>query len=655
MLPLDRLSTGDTGPCSRELITITLRAALRLANTVEPDEQVSIIRQTREAVERLGGTSVLNTLSASPSILFGTFDERMLAFPIDKRKELGSGGANTVSQAIEGFTGRMLAVREPRGKFRSVVAEQETIVHEESLSQLPPHKNIITCWGQAVDQKGNPYDIIDFASGTNLNEYLSTYPLTLGDFFNIALQMTDAIDHMHRHGHVHGDIKPANFMVEKNQEEEYSFMVKAIDLDLLRPFFIFIEDVLKDKVMGTPLFMAGETFVREIVPEQSVEQQRFAQASDIYALGITFYRMLTGSYPREFLDKTVREMFLMKANGDPLALDFASDIPSSLQWTVRNMCQADWSLRPPIAEVREHLSQLMIRYKQLWDTIVAAPSCAEAETDMTGPRRYIGPYQLVHDHFAPYRIPGTNDRVSLAELIDKGHRRLVAIPKQFQDSKEAQKYFEERRQNLFKLNDVRKKYPTLFPGKFDVVLDEEKNIVWVVRPLLDGALPLHQYLKDHPDIVPSSRFDVMRQICESLGALEEEGYEHPELSIDSVYLVPPSYTPELATVNRDTLLPTMKADLRFFTFPGSLPYRLELMNTNMAHERDPRKPDKNIRSFITMARKILSISSPELAGGKKKRVNDLFRFLQRNNLSWKERMSMIESVQQELCPRQQQE
>jgi serine/threonine-protein kinase len=98
----------------------------------------------------------------------------------------------------------------------------------------------------------------------------------------IVLRICDALDYMHKHGIVHRDLKPENVMVDENDNIKLIDFGIAMKEDARRLTFVNLSATL-----GTPDYIS---------PEQ-VKGQRGDQRSDIYALGIMLYEMLTGRVP----------------------------------------------------------------------------------------------------------------------------------------------------------------------------------------------------------------------------------------------------------------------------------------------------------------------------------------------------------------------
>jgi len=125
--------------------------------------------------------------------------------------------------------------------------------------------------------------VIEWVNGRLLRSILNEEKkLPIERAVTIVLGICDALDYMHKHGIVHRDLKPENVMVDENDNIKLIDFGIAMKEDARRLTFVNLSATL-----GTPDYIS---------PEQ-VKGQRGDQRSDIYALGIMLYEMLTGRVP----------------------------------------------------------------------------------------------------------------------------------------------------------------------------------------------------------------------------------------------------------------------------------------------------------------------------------------------------------------------
>jgi serine/threonine protein phosphatase PrpC len=134
--------------------------------------------------------------------------------------------------------------------------------------QLPPGRQ--TCL----------YTVMPLYQGELLETRLSRSPaIGLEEARNIAIKLARAVATLHRAGIIHRDIKPDNVILEREGS------LKLIDLGVVR--VPGLEDFPPENIPGTPAYMAPEMF----------EGEPGNEATDVYALGVTLFRALTGEYP----------------------------------------------------------------------------------------------------------------------------------------------------------------------------------------------------------------------------------------------------------------------------------------------------------------------------------------------------------------------
>jgi serine/threonine-protein kinase len=147
------------------------------------------------------------------------------------------------------------------------------------------HPNVCTLYdyGETVD--GSPFLALELIEGESLKELVEREKaLDPRRAIHIALQTAQALDAAHHAGIVHRDLKPANIMLETGRDG--SDIVKVVDFDIAKgPEPEGGEEVTRlGYVVGTPEYMSPEQLTGE----------KLDGRSDIYSLGVTFYRMLTG-------------------------------------------------------------------------------------------------------------------------------------------------------------------------------------------------------------------------------------------------------------------------------------------------------------------------------------------------------------------------
>ena len=186
---------------------------------------------------------------------------------------LGSGGFGTVYLAEDTWIGKRVAVKVPH---RQGLDFGELLREPRLLASLN-HPNIVTVI-TAEKQDGTFFIVMEYVAGETLESVLERDgALDLPRALDYTVQIGNAVDHAHKQGVIHRDLRPANvFVTEKG-------LLKVGDFGTSR----FLEIAAHGTtVIGSPPYMAPEQFHGKAV-----------LASDIYSLGVTMYQMLTGALP----------------------------------------------------------------------------------------------------------------------------------------------------------------------------------------------------------------------------------------------------------------------------------------------------------------------------------------------------------------------
>ena len=188
---------------------------------------------------------------------------------------LGSGGFGSVFLAEDTWIDKKVALKVPHKQnldFSDMVKEPRLLA---SLS----HPNIVTVL-TAEKQDDVFFIVMEYVTGETLEHIIMREgALDLHRALDFTCQICNAVDHAHRAGILHRDIRPGNMLVSDKG------MLKVSDFGTSR----FLEIAAHGTtVIGSPPYMAPEQFHGKAV-----------FASDVYSVGVTMYQMLTGSLPYE--------------------------------------------------------------------------------------------------------------------------------------------------------------------------------------------------------------------------------------------------------------------------------------------------------------------------------------------------------------------
>lgn len=202
-------------------------------------------------------------------------------FEIGER--LGAGGMGVVFRARQKSLDRPVAIKILNPKLLGDPEFEERFEREAKTMAMLGHPNIVGIHDFGV--KG-PYHflVMEFVEGRDLQKMICSGSLDPALAFSIIHQVCDALHHAHQNGIVHRDIKPGNILVDRNG------VAKIGDFGLARVVrpTADVSLTMTNAGMGTPAYMA---------PEQLAGAKSSDARSDIFALGVVVYEMLTGSTP----------------------------------------------------------------------------------------------------------------------------------------------------------------------------------------------------------------------------------------------------------------------------------------------------------------------------------------------------------------------
>jgi serine/threonine protein kinase len=186
---------------------------------------------------------------------------------------IGSGGFGTVYLAEDTWIDKKVALKVPH---RQTAAFGELLREPRLLASLN-HPNIVTIL-TAEKQEQVFFIVMEFVPGETLEDVLlRDGALELSRALDYTCQICNAVDHAHRQGVLHRDLRPSNVLVTENG------LLKVADFGTSR----FLEIAAHGTtVIGSPPYMAPEQF-----------QGKAVFASDVYSLGVTMYQMFTGELP----------------------------------------------------------------------------------------------------------------------------------------------------------------------------------------------------------------------------------------------------------------------------------------------------------------------------------------------------------------------
>lgn len=202
--------------------------------------------------------------------------ENLGSFRIDS--VLGTGAMGVVYRAVNEANGRVAAVKVINGESSQKGKAYERFRREAEILQQFRHPNIVRFLALGR-YKGTSYFAMEYVDGVTLDDILKQRgALPWREVVDLAIQMCDALHYAHEHGVVHRDLKPSNLMVSAKGQIKLTDFGIAKDLDATAL-------TATGRTLGTAAYMA---------PEQIRGTPEISHKTDLYALGILIYQMLTG-------------------------------------------------------------------------------------------------------------------------------------------------------------------------------------------------------------------------------------------------------------------------------------------------------------------------------------------------------------------------
>lgn len=279
---------------------------------------------------------------------WSTLDERLIGSDLGNFLViglLGTGGMSTVYLAKEKLLDRKVALKVfPKRLAESQRDLLQAFLQDARTSSRIIHPNVITIFYVGYAQELY-FVAMELMEGGSLRDVLAKEgALAFERSLNYCIQAARGLFCAHELGIVHRDVKPANLMLTKDGN------LKVADFGLAHQFELDTA-IRNDSTMGTPLYMAPELCVGNSPTPRS----------DIYALGVTLFSLLTNQRP--YMANTVREVFKQHVESPiPDIYKFRPDLPPGVQ-NLLNKCMAKRPLDRyrTCAEVADELQTFLDR------------------------------------------------------------------------------------------------------------------------------------------------------------------------------------------------------------------------------------------------------------------------------------------------------
>lgn len=187
----------------------------------------------------------------------------------------------SIYRATDVQSGRPVAIKIPHPEVEADPLFYDRFKREEEIGKKLDHPGVMKVYGD--DDRSRVYMVMEWVDGRLLRQILiDQKKLPIERAIRITLGICEALEYIHSKGVVHRDLKPENVMIDEHGHVKLIDFGIAMKEDARRLTFVNLSAML-----GTPDYIS---------PEQ-VKGQRGDQRSDIYAVGVMLYEMLTGRVP----------------------------------------------------------------------------------------------------------------------------------------------------------------------------------------------------------------------------------------------------------------------------------------------------------------------------------------------------------------------
>jgi eukaryotic-like serine/threonine-protein kinase len=255
---------------------------------------------------------------------------------------IGHGGMSIVWRAYDQVLDRTVAVKLLASGVTEVGIGREMIRAEaRTAAQLShPHICQVYDYGESRTESGDhvAYIVMELLSGSTLMERLRAGPMPVREATRVCAQVASALAAAHGSGLVHRDVKPGNIMLTPAGPKVVDFGIAASagTPDLPAP---------DGETQGTPGYLAPERLAGGEV----------TAASDVYALGLVLYRMLSATAP--WSAETARRMMADRRYQEPAPLPPVAGLPEAVADLCRRCLAEDPRERPTAQEVAQLLGE----------------------------------------------------------------------------------------------------------------------------------------------------------------------------------------------------------------------------------------------------------------------------------------------------------
>ena len=285
----------------------------------------------------------------------------MVGSVLEDRYELeelvGRGGMSSVYRARDRILGREVAVKMLHEQYASDTEHVERFRREARAVARLAHSNVAVVIDRG-DDDGRPYIVFEYVEGGSLKRLIEQgAPLPLATVLELGVQIASGLEHAHRGGLVHRDVKPQNVLLDSSGQ------AKVIDFGIARSSAEARPGLtLTGTVLGSSDYIS---------PEQA-QGRTVEERTDVYSLAIVLYELLTGELP--FTGENFVAVAMRHINEEPPSVvERRPDVPPRLAGLLQRAMGKEPERRPTMSALVQELELCLLELPVEEETVVIPP------------------------------------------------------------------------------------------------------------------------------------------------------------------------------------------------------------------------------------------------------------------------------------------